>query len=295
MPTGKNAPGETVREAYDFLNSWTATQQLLSDLYTTWPIIALMCGAALGENSVLTISLLDTRTETFLILTVFSMIVIGLMNWLTSLISWLICIFVAVSSIAITAILWWTYYDIRHTDESKVKWSILEEFVRNETGVYVLAIIATIVMVFILVIIYFLRSKLSGLAALFEEASKCMYSLPGLMVPPILAFIALALFLAFWLTVVLCLATAKFPGMEPLIKLTPVNSSELQVSARTPALIRNNSLADYKSFNIVEYTEVDWLRNMLWLYLIGLIWTTEFIFACQQLALAGAVAYWYFR
>lgn len=48
MPTGKNAPGETVREAYDFLNSWTATQQLLSDIYTTWPVIALMCGAAFG-------------------------------------------------------------------------------------------------------------------------------------------------------------------------------------------------------------------------------------------------------
>lgn len=78
---------------------------------------------------------------------VFSMIVIGLMNWLASLISWLICIFVGLSSIAITGILWWTYYDIRHTDESKVKWSILEEFVRNESAVYVLAIIASIVMV----------------------------------------------------------------------------------------------------------------------------------------------------
>lgn len=72
---------------------------------------------------------------------------IGLMNWLTSLISWMICIFVTLSSVAITAILWWTYYDIRHVDQSKVKWSILEEFVRNETGIYVLAIIATIIMV----------------------------------------------------------------------------------------------------------------------------------------------------
>lgn len=49
------------------------------------------------------------------------------------------------------------------------------------------------------------------------------------------------------------------------------------------------------AFMLVEYLEADWLRNMLWLYLIGLIWTTEFIFACQQLALAGAVAFWYFR
>jgi solute carrier family 44 (choline transporter-like protein), member 1 len=34
---------------------------------------------------------------------------------------------------------------------------------------------------------------------------------------------------------------------------------------------------------------------MLWFYLVGLIWTCEFIFACQQLAIAGAVAYWYFK
>lgn len=46
---------------------------------------------------------------------------------------------------------------------------------------------------------------------------------------------------------------------------------------------------------LVEYYEVNWLRNMFWIYFIGLIWTSEFIFACQQLAIAGAVAFWYFR
>lgn len=132
--------------------------------------------------------------------------------------------------------------------------------------------------IFIIVIIYFLRTKLSGLAALFEEASKCMYALPGLVVPSILAIIALALFLAFWVAVVICLATAKFPGMEPLIKLTPGNSTELAVTSRNPSIIRNNSEADYKSFKVVEFKDADWLRNMFWLYLIGLVWTSEFIF-----------------
>lgn len=149
--------------------------------------------------------------------------------------------------------------------------------------------------VFIFVIIYFLRSKLSGLAALFEEASKCMYSLPGLMVPSILAFIALALFLTFWLAVMICLATADYPGMEPLIKLTPGKEEDLQMKLRKEADNRTIAQAHFKSFQIIEYKDVDWLSNMCWFYLIGLIWTTEFIFACQQLALAGAVAYWYFR
>jgi solute carrier family 44 (choline transporter-like protein), member 1 len=46
---------------------------------------------------------------------------------------------------------------------------------------------------------------------------------------------------------------------------------------------------------LVEYLEANWLKNMLWFYFVGLIWTCEFIFACQQLAIAGAVAYWYFK
>ena len=49
------------------------------------------------------------------------------------------------------------------------------------------------------------------------------------------------------------------------------------------------------AFKLVEYHDVNVLRHMLWIYIIGLIWTSEFIFACQQLAIAGAVAFWYFR
>lgn len=166
----------------------------------------------------------------------------------------------------------------------------------------------------LIVIIFFLRSKLSGLAALFEEASKCMLSLPGLAGPPILAFIALATFLTFWIIVVICLATSNYPGMKPLIPYAQLQPVEGNVSLPN-GILKNNTGVDYKcksvsrlgtkkklqekfnflAFQLVEYLEADWLRSMLWLYLIGLIWVSEFIFACQQLALAGAVAYWYFR
>lgn len=129
------------------------------------------------------------------------------------------------------------------------KHSLLQEFVRNETAVYVLAIIATIVMIFLIVIIYFLSSKLSALAALFEEASKCMLSLPGLAGPPILACIALALFLTFWVYVVVCLATANYPGMKPIIPLAQLEQTE--PTATTPLVTttpkNSNTNVDYKS------------------------------------------------
>ncbi len=45
---------------------------------------------------------------------------------------------------------------------------------------------------------------------------------------------------------------------------------------------------------IVEYNATTTLRYMCWYHMFGLIWTIEFIFACQQMIIAGSVASWYF-
>ena len=103
---------------------------------------------------------------------VLSVILIGLLHYLTKVISWLICIFVVIATVGITVILWMTYYDIKN-DKNNEALSQLSQFVRNETGVYVLAILATILMIILLITIYFMSSKFTGLAALFEEAGKC--------------------------------------------------------------------------------------------------------------------------
>lgn len=50
-----------------------------------------------------------------------------------------------------------------------------------------------------------------------------------------------------------------------------------------------------KTFKLVEYQETHYLKYMLYFYIVGLIWTSEFIFAASQLCLAGAVAAWYFK
>lgn len=131
--------------------------------------------------------------------------------------------------------------------------------------------------------IFILRKKLSGLAALFEEASKCMLSMPSLILPSLLACILLALFLTFWITVVVCLATANYPGTNQILKQTPANETELNAVSRPSLFQKNNTEADYKSFRLIEYNDADWLRNMLWFYFIGLIWTCEFIFGKGKL------------
>jgi len=44
----------------------------------------------------------------------------------------------------------------------------------------------------------------------------------------------------------------------------------------------------------VQYTEHETVSYLWWYHVIGLIWTSEFIVACQQLVVSGAVATWYF-
>lgn len=263
IPTGDKAPHKELKQFIDLVGSWGFVEQTATDLYKSWHVIALVCGISL----------------------VLSIILIGLLHYLTQIISWLICIFVGVASIAITVLLWWTYYDIKQQKTNEIS-----EYFSQETAVYVFAIIATIAMIVLLVIIYFMSSRFAGLAALFEEAGKCIYSIPQIFGPPILAFIALAIFLAFWTSVIVCLSTATIPGIRPIVNVAQVQGNV----DKTPDKPINGAEAQ-KTFKLVEYQETDWAKYMLWIYLVALIWVSEFIFAASQLALAGAVALWYFR
>lgn len=159
IPTGLKAPGETVRSAYEQLNSWSVSQQLLSDLYTTWPVMVSMYFVALGKLSRLSFLLPHTSIHQSkknhcgnefnlcFCVAVLSIVVIAMMNWVTNIISWFICIFVTVAAVAITVILWMTYYDVSHQQETTIKFSQFEEFIRNENALYAMAIIASIVLV----------------------------------------------------------------------------------------------------------------------------------------------------
>jgi solute carrier family 44 protein 1 (choline transporter-like protein) len=120
VPSGKNAPLKEAQELYKVVSSWDFVEQTARDLYKSWHIIALVCVISL----------------------VLSIILIGLLHYLTQIISWLICIFVGVASIAITVLLWYTYYDIKKKKDT-AELSQLTQYLQNETAVYVFAIIAT--------------------------------------------------------------------------------------------------------------------------------------------------------
>lgn len=152
-------------------------------------------------------------------------------------------------------------------------------------------------MIILLVVIYFMSSKFSGLAALFEEAGKCMYDIPQIFGPPLIAFVVLMLFIGFWVSVVVCLSTASIPGIKPLLDVVHLKDApraDSQVAGKGNSAI-SNSFDVKKTFKLVEYNETHYLKYTLYFYFVALIWTSEFIFAASQLCLAGAVAVWYFR
>lgn len=120
IPSGAKAPGKEVKDLYKLISSFDFVEQTSRDLYKSWHIIILICFISL----------------------ILSVILIGLLHYLTQIISWLICLFVGIASIAITVLLWWTYYDIKHKKEN-AELSNLAQFVQNETAVYVFAIMAT--------------------------------------------------------------------------------------------------------------------------------------------------------
>lgn len=265
--------GEKVQNYYDMLNNWDVAQQFVGDIYSTWHIIAMVCGLAL----------------------LISIALVTMMHWLSRIVSWIICVLVIVASVALTVALWYAYYNIRNKSGVNTQYSMLEEFVRNQQAVLTLAVLATITMIILIVVIYFLKNKLAGLSALFEEAGQCMMNLPGLLIAPLLAFLVLIAFLSFWVAVIICLATASSPGQSPIAPFDNSKAHQQPLPANALFVSNSTDVNDLRPNARVEYADAGVLRSMFWIYVVGLIWTVEFIFACQQFALAAAVAFWYFQ
>lgn len=259
---------------YGLLNSWDTLEQILGDIYQTWREI-------LGL--------------TFLSLFI-SLLTIGVLHLFAHLVSYIIMIGCSVASIAGTVYLWYAYFDIKHNlDKTNSNYWLLES-VRNETAFYWYSIIATIITVIILLIVIFMRKQVGFLADLFKETSKCLMHLPGLFFQPLFTFLVLTIFFMFWIFVVICLATAYYPGTTGVS--TGFYDGKGVPSTAVPTTVQpyNLSLTEkFKKLTVVEYIDPTWVKGMWWVYFIGLIWTSEFIMACQQMVIAGAVAHWFYR
>ncbi|XP_038210134.1 choline transporter-like 1 isoform X2 [Zerene cesonia] len=274
--SAKDVAQKVFTDFYDLLNSWDTIEQMLSDLYNSWKemiicvIIAFIC----------------------------SLIMVSILHLLATLVSWIFMIIVSIASVAGTALLWYTYHELRtkQRDFSDTTAFLAESF-KNEKAFLWYSIIATIITVILLLLVWVMRSRVSFLAALFKETAHCLGSIPALFLQPIITFFFLVLFFAFWSSVVVCLATANYPGI-PYKTNFFINGTQLPDHVDSAAIQAQkiNSSASFKSYILdpIEFNPM-WVRSMWWMCLICLVWGSEFILGCQQMTIAGAVSHWYFR
>lgn len=256
---------DLLHSTYAYLNSIDTLQQVVSDLYASWREVAgmmfLSCVVALG--------------------------VVLLIHFLAKIVSFIIMSLVCVALIAITVTFWWTYADIKFGLDSLPFEQLLEESAKNERAFLVYALVCTVITVILLLIVIAMWKRVALVEALFKEAGACIRHMPFLLAQPFWTFLALVAFFAFWLLVLLALSTAVYVQRE-MREFLPYGALEPNKSADVPRP------SEVRQFTLVEYNKPSWIHSMWWFHILVLIWTSEFILACQQMVIAGSVASWYF-
>lgn len=263
---------ESYISVYLWTHYWSLLEQLLRDLYVNW-------------SWILGLTLLSF---------IFSIVLLTLIHIFARIISWIIMISFALVSFANTGVLWWTYINIKCKLDSVVdnqNDEIFDEDVNNEEAFIWYSCISSIFMLLLLLTMFSMRKHISFLVALFQESSACLSELPILYLQPVLSFLLLLAFYIFWISVIICLATASYPETKNLTLFSAIYHVE---NAKPEAHVKINS-SDVLSYTIVEFTEINWLKYTIVIYVIGLIWISNFILACQHMVVAGSVAKWYFN
>ncbi|XP_031646057.1 choline transporter-like protein 1 isoform X1 [Oncorhynchus kisutch] len=200
---------------------------------------------------------------------VLSMILMVIIRYISAVLVWIFTATVVLGSLAGTSILWWMYIDYRLTVNktlSKETEDAKEEAEMSRDNAQVLlvyAIAATVFTVILLLLMLFMRKRVALTIALFHVAGKVFIHLPLLTLQPFCTFLALLLFWFYWSLVLLFLGTTG----------NPVQNEET---------------------GLTEFRLTGPLQYMTWYHAVGLIWISEFILACQQMTVAGAVVTYYF-
>uniref|UniRef100_A0A671TWS5 Choline transporter-like protein n=1 Tax=Sparus aurata TaxID=8175 RepID=A0A671TWS5_SPAAU len=200
---------------------------------------------------------------------VLSMILMVIIRYISAVLIWILTSLVVLGSLAGTSVLWWLYIDHRlygNDTSTKVTKEVKEEVeVSRDSGqaLLVYAVAATVFTIILLLLMLFMRKRVALTIALFHVAGKVFIHLPLLTLQPFVTFLALLLFWIYWILVLLFLGTTG----------NPVQNEET---------------------GLTEFRLTGPLQYLTWYHAVGLVWITEFILACQQMTVAGAVVTYYF-
>ncbi|XP_012585481.1 PREDICTED: choline transporter-like protein 3 [Condylura cristata] len=179
-------------------------------------------------------------------------------QFITTLLVHIFIALVILGLLFVCGVLWWLYHD--YTNDLSTELDTERE---NMTFLLVFALVSTVITAVLLVLIFVLRKRIKLVVELFQVTRKAISSSPFLLLQPLWTFAILTVFWVLWVAVLLSLGTAG-----------------------TAQAIEGGH---------VGYKPLAGIRFMWWYHLIGLIWTSEFILACQQMTVAGVLVKCYFN
>ncbi|XP_058654793.1 choline transporter-like protein 1 isoform X3 [Onychostoma macrolepis] len=203
---------------------------------------------------------------------VLSMILMVIIRYISAVLVWILTALVVLGSLGGTSVLWWLYIDYRMTMNETMTKDLRETEEPNggmkttkdhAQGLLIYAVSATVFTGILLLLMLFMRKRVALTIALFHVAGKVFIHLPLLALQPFCTFLALSLFWVYWIMVLLFLGTTGNPEKN-------------------------------EDTGLVEFRLTGALKYMTWYHAVGLIWISEFILACQQMTVAGAVVTYYF-
>ncbi|KAK7508117.1 hypothetical protein BaRGS_00000356, partial [Batillaria attramentaria] len=194
----------------------------------------------------------------------FSVLMVLLIRFVAAVIVWIIVAAVVGASLVGTAFLWWTYVGFKKTldKQEQLELPLLEVDINSEQAFLIFAVIASALTLILLLVLLAMRKRISLVVALFHEAGHCVASVPMLMVQPVWTFFLLILFFVYWVIILAFLSTAEKPTVD--------------------------------QYGFVKYTEHELVSYFWWYHIVGLVWISEYIVACEQFVISSTVARWYF-
>jgi len=262
-----------INNVYSYIKNMDVAQKIVSDIYASWRKIAWTVAFGIG------VSLFVTFT----------------IHYLASVISGVIMVVSSVTLIALTAFSWYVYYDLKYKLNQIPSLEQLDDDLINEKTFLVFSILLTIISLIILIVTYFMRSRVALMVALFDETAACLRSMPTLLLQPIWTCSVLLLFLAYWTAVFLAVSTAendvKFNSTSTRFQLAlPARS----VIAYNGGNVTFSPTADQYYLESVKHEQPKFVKYLWWFVILMLFWSSEFILGCQQMTVASSVASWYF-
>ncbi|XP_077429253.1 choline transporter-like protein 1 isoform X1 [Vanacampus margaritifer] len=196
---------------------------------------------------------------------VLSMLLTVIIRYISAVLVWILTSVTVLASLAGTGVLWWFYVDHRlHGNDTRSQAAKEDGPGRDgQQTLLVYAIAASVFTVILLLLMLFMRKRVALAIALFHVAGNVFLHLPLLTLQPFVTFLVLLLFWTYWMLVLLFLGTSG----------EAVHNEEA-------------GLTEFRLTGRLEY--------LTWFHAVGLLWITEFILACQQMTVAGAVVTYYF-